>query len=114
MSAIFNANFAVYYFTIGRGKPQREIERLYFTHHGRLRGYFKVREIVCNVGQLPKLRRLDGGESEWQIKLDHWVAICDPPFFWLPGKPVFMDSFRGFHYFNFDEYVQTPEAKIAI
>jgi hypothetical protein len=114
MRAIFKANWPTYYFTLGRGKPSQTIERLWFTHHGRVRGWFKVLAVECNVGQFPPLRRIDGGVSEWQIQRDRWVAICEPPFHWQQGVPVFMDSFRGWHYFNFDEYVQSPEAKIAI
>jgi hypothetical protein len=73
-----------------------------------------VREVVCNLGDnIPKLHRIDGGESEWQIKRDHWVAICDPPFVRLKDH-VWHDSFRGFRYFSLEAYLQTPESRIAI
>jgi hypothetical protein len=105
--------FSMYYFTLGRGKPKQEVEHLWFTYRGRILGRFKVDEIVCNVGQLPPLRRIDGSESEWQIKRDRYVAICSPPFTRLKEK-VYMGPFRGFHYFNFDEYVASMESRVAI
>lgn len=105
--------FAAYYFTLGRGKPSQKIERLWFTYRGRVLGHFKVNEVVCNVGQLPKLRRIDGEPSEWQIKRDRYVAICEPPFFRLREK-LYYDSFRGFRYFDFARFSETTEAKIAI
>jgi hypothetical protein len=106
--------FAEYYFTLGRGKPKQEIENLWFTYRGRILGHFRVDRIVCNTGDnIPKLRRIDGGESEWQIKRDRWVAICDPPFFRLKGH-VWHDSFRGYRYFDLEAYRQTSESKIAL
>ena len=106
------AAFSMYYFTLGKGKPQQEIERIWFTYRGRILGSFKVHDIVCNVGQLPKLRRIDGGESEWQIKRDRYVVVCSD--FKRLRERVFCDSFRGWHYFNFSDYCSTPESKIAI
>jgi hypothetical protein len=105
--------FADFYFTLGRGKPRRAIDNLWFCYRGRILGYFKVREIVCNVGQLPRLCRLDGEPSAWQIKQGRFVAICDAPFHRLKER-VYMDSFRGFHYFDFAAYSESSEAKIAI
>ena len=113
--AIFQSKFALFYFTLGKGKPGRAIEHLWFTHRGEILGRFAVREIVCNVGQLPKLRSLEDRESEWQIKRDRWVAICPSPFARTPGaETVYHDSFRGFRYFDFHAYSQTMEARIAI
>lgn len=111
--AIFRSEFAMFYFTLGKGKPQRPIEHLWFTHQGEILGRFKVHEIVCNVGQLPKLRSLENRESEWQIKRDRYVAICPGPFAPSP-EPVYHDSFRGFRYFDFHAYSQTMESRIAI
>ena len=109
-----SAAFMVFYFTISRGKPKQEIEKLWFTYRGRVLGYFIVDEVVCNTGDnIPKLRRIDGGDSEWQIKLYNWVAVCSPPFHRLRDK-VFYDSFRGFHYFSLDDYLRTPESRIAL
>jgi len=112
---IFRMPSAEFYFVVGAGKPKQAIERIWYTHQGEILGYFNVREIVCNVGQLPKLRSLENRESEWQIKRDRWVAICPGPFTPRPGdEPVYHDSFRGFHYFKFDEYSETMESRIAI
>lgn len=112
---IFRMRGTEFYFVVSRGKPSQAIERLWYTHQGEIVGCFSVREVVCNVGQLPKLRSLEDRESEWQIKRDRWVAICPGPFTPTPGdEPVFHDSFRGFHYFNFGEYSQTMESRIAI
>lgn len=111
--AIFNSKWARFYFTLGRGKPKKAIDELFFTHQGEVLGNFGVQEIVMNVGQLPKLRSLEDRESEWQIKQGRWVAICPGPFHWLEGDPVFHDSFRGFHYFDLESYRETIESKIA-
>jgi hypothetical protein len=113
--AIFRSKFAMFYFTIGKGRPKQAIEYLWFTHQGEILGHFAVKEIVCNVGQLPKLRSLEDRESEWQIKLDRYVAICPGPFTQTPSaEPIYCDSFRGFRYFDFDAYCQTAESRIAI
>jgi hypothetical protein len=104
--------FGIYYFTLGRGKPQQEIEHIWFTYRGRVLGNFKVDHVVCNVGQIPQLRRIDGGGSAWQIKRDRFVAVCLPPFQRV-REHVYHDSFRGWRYFNFEEYSQTLEAKIV-
>ena len=115
VKAIFSSPFAMFYFVVGKGKPKQAIERMWFTHQGEILGSFKVQEIVCNVGDnIPKLRSLENRDSEWQIKRDRWVALCPGPFTWLKGEPVYHDSFRGFHYFNFEEYSQTMESRIAV
>lgn len=108
----FNA-FSDYYFTVGRGKPKRAIDKIYFTHHGRILGYFNIREIVQNVGQLPRLNRIDGTPSDWQIKDDAWVAICTPPFVELE-ETIYFAAFRGFRYFDLDSYRGTMGAKLRI
>jgi hypothetical protein len=102
--------FHRYYFTLGRGRPKEKIDRLWFTYGGRILGYFEVEEIVVNDGTLPHLNRLDGGESEWQIKKDAKVAICAPPCVRLKER-IFMEGFRGWRYFNLDEYRGSPDAK---
>ena len=112
--AIFSSEWALFYFTLGKGKPKQSVERLWFTHQDELLGSFKVKEIVCNVGQLPKLRSLDNRESEWQIKRDRYVAICPGPFEWVQGDTIYYGSFRGFRYFDFAVYSQTMEAKIPL
>lgn len=110
---IFRRNWAEYYFTLGRGKPQREIARIWFTHRGRMLGSFKIERLVINDGSLPKLTRIDGGESEWQIKPDRWVAICSPPFEWLEEE-IYHEAFRGWHYFDLASYKETPDARINL
>ena len=105
--------FPSYFFTLGRGKPQQEIENIWFTYRGRLLGSFPIDSVECNVGQFPPLRRIDGGESEWQIKRDRWVVICRPPFARLRQK-VYMNGFRGWHYFDFNQFTESMESRIAI
>ena len=102
--------FHVYYFTLGRGMPKEKIDRLWFTYQGRIVGWFPVEEIIVNVGQIPTLNRLDGGESGWQMKKDAKVAICAPPCVRLKER-VFMSGFRGWRYFDFEAYRGTVEAR---
>jgi len=110
---VFGHDWGRFYFTLGRGKPQKPIEQLWFTHRSRILGYFAVGEIVQNVGQLPKLRSLSGETSEWQIKGDRWVAICPPPFHRLKEK-LYHEGFRGWRYFDLDSYRGTLGAQIRI
>ena len=105
--------FHRYYFTLGRGRPKQAIERLWFTYQGRILGYFIVEEIVVNDGTLPKLHRLDGGESDWQMRKDAIVAVCAPPCVRLKDR-VFMDGFRGFRYFDLESYRAQPESRHRI
>ena len=107
--------FCVYYFTLGRGRPKRPdpVTQLYFTHLGRILGHFDITEIVQNKGQLPLLTTLDGEPSEWQIKPDRWVAVCQPPFYPLEDK-IFHTGFRGFRYFDLAAYRGTLDSKIPI
>ena len=106
--------FTTYYFTLGRGRPKRDVvDELYFTHRGRIIGYFAIAEIVQNAGQLPKLTTLDGEPSEWQIKADAWVAVCRPPFRRLSER-LYHESFRGWHYFDLAAYRGTRDAKVRI
>jgi hypothetical protein len=102
--------FTRYYFSLGRGKPKQEIGRMWFNYQGRIIGSFEVEEIVCNDGTLPKLHRLDGGESGWQIRKDAWVAICAPPCE-RPKERIFHDSFRGWRYFDLERYRGTVDAR---
>ncbi len=111
---IFNHDWGRFYFSLGRGRPSQPIERLWYTHRGRLIGYFHVDEIVQNAGQLPRLRSLSGEESEWQIKPDSWVAICPPPFRRVNGARIFYSGFRGWRYFDFEKYRNSVEAKVSI
>jgi hypothetical protein len=105
--------FTRYYFTLGRGRPKRDVSQIYFTHRGRIIGHFDIAEIVQNAGQLPLLTTLDGEPSEWQIKADAWVAVCDPPFHKL-GDPIYFSGFRGFRYFDLETYRYTREAKVRL
>jgi hypothetical protein len=108
----FNAPWTHFYYTLGRGKPTRPLERIWFTYQGRILGSFNILEVVQNDGSLPKLQRLDGGESDWQIRKDYWVAICNG-FTKAPDRR-FMSGFRGFRYFDWEEYTATPDSRMRI
>jgi len=110
---VFGHDWGRFYFTLGRGKPQKPINELYYTHRGRILGSFEIGEIVQNVGQLPKLTAIDGTESEWQIKGDRWVAICPPPFHRLKEK-LYHDGFRGWRYFDLEAFRKTIDAKVRL
>lgn len=102
-----------FFFTLGRGKPQHKIEKLWFTHRGRVVGHFDVIAVVQNDGGLPRLRRLDGEPSEWQIKPDRFVAVCSPPVHLLKEK-VYFEGFRGWRYFDLETYRTTPDARMRL
>jgi hypothetical protein len=102
--------FCRYYFSLGRGKPKQKIDFMWFAYQGRILGYFVVEEIVVNDGTLPKLHRLDGEESGWQIRKDSWVAVCAPPCIRLRDR-IFHDGFRGWRYFDLDAHRGTLDAK---
>ncbi len=109
-----DGRFSCYYFTLGRRRPrQADPTEIYFTHHVRVMGYFLIEEIVQNVGQLPKLRTLDGKPSVWQIKGDAWVAVCKPPFMWMSER-IYHEGFPGWRYFDLDIYRLTVGAKVRI
>ena len=101
------------YFTLGRGKPKQKIDQIYFTHCSRILGHFDIVKIVRNEGQLPKLRRISGEESEWQIKPDSYVAICEPPFHLLEER-LYYSGFRGYRYFSIEEYRNSLDAKVRL
>jgi hypothetical protein len=122
--------WTLYFFTLGRGRPAKTkfcdaiefggvhnayigIDQLWFTHRGQIIGHFAVIAIVQNVGQLPKLTTMDGEPSEWQIKPDRWLAICNPPFHRLEEK-IFHEAFRGWRYFDLEAYRGTVGAKVRI
>lgn len=105
--------FACYYFTLGRGKPKQPITRIWFTWRGRILGSFEVGVVVCNDGSLPRLSRIDGGESEWQIRKDAWVVICNAGCDRIRER-VFMPGFRGWRYFDLESYRSEPGSKIRI
>lgn len=110
---IFNYHWARFYFSLGRGKPSREITAVWFTHQGRVLGSFPIEAIVNNDGSLPKLKSLDNRESTWQFKFGVWVMVCVPPIHWLHER-VYHESFRGWRYFNLAEYSRTVEAKFNL
>jgi len=110
---VFTDPWPTFYFTLGRGKPSRPVEQLYFTHRGEIIGSFKITMIVRSEGQLPKLCSITNRESEWQIKPDNYVAICDPPFAPLEDR-VYHPGFRGWHYFDLCRYRETLDAKVRI
>jgi len=107
--------FCSYYFTLGRGRPQRPepVTRIYFTHRSVILGHFWIEEIVQNKGQLPLLTTLDGDPSEWQIKPDRWVAVCRPPFHRLEER-IYHTGFRGWRYFDLAAYSATLDSKIPL
>jgi hypothetical protein len=102
-----------YFFSLGRGCPKQRPAAIWFTHHGRIMGRFAIEEIVRNVGQLPQLKRLDGGISAWQFKPDVWIAMCRPPFVPL-NERLFYGGFRGWRYFDLDAYRLTLDAKVRL
>lgn len=69
--------------------------------------------IVQNVGQIPRLRAMDGADSEWQIKGDRFVAVCCPPFHKLEQE-IFYEGFRGWRYFDLEAHRGTLGAKVRI
>lgn len=111
--AVFTHPWPIFYFTLGRGRPQQPPATLYFTHQGRILGSFSIDEILRNDGSFPKLRSITNKESEWQIKADAWVAICRPPFHRLTER-LFHEGFRGWRYFDLDAYRGTLESKVRI
>jgi hypothetical protein len=114
VARIFSADtrWSDFYFTLGRAKPKQEIDRLWFTYQGRILGSFKINRVVIQDGSLPKLHRLDGEESEWQIPPDRWVAICGD--FVKLKERLFMSGFRGFRYFDFDQYRSAVDSRIRL
>lgn len=105
--------WARYYFTLGRGKPKQPIAKIWFTWRGRILGSFEIEAVVCNDGSLPQLSRIDGGESEWQIRRDAWVAVCVPGCDRLKDR-LFMPGFRGWHYFDFESWRASPESRVRL
>jgi hypothetical protein len=104
------APFAWCCFSLGRGKPHQKIDRMFFTYGGRILGWFKLEEILLYDGaNLPKLNRLDGGESSWQFRPGTWVAICSTPCFRLRSR-IAHPPFRGWRYFDLQKYA--PDALV--
>lgn len=111
---VFNHEWGTFYFTLGKGKPSKPVDELWYTHKGEILGYFKVEEIIRNLGDnIPKLTSISGEESEWQIKLMNYVAICRPPFFTAPER-TYHDGFRGWHYFDFSTHANSPYSKVRL
>lgn len=115
-SQMFSPNvppFHQFYFTLGRGVPKQKVDRLWFTYQGRILGHFVIEEIVVNDGTLPKLNRLDGGESDWQFKRDVRVAVCAARCVRLKER-MYMSGFRGWRYFDIDNYRGSTEARFRL
>jgi hypothetical protein len=110
---VFTHDWGEFYFTLGCGKPKQEIARLWYTHRGRILGSFKIDRIVIQDGSLPRLRSITGEFSEWQIKPDNWVAICPPPFTRLKEK-LYYSGFRGWRYFDLEEWRGSLESKVQL
>lgn len=107
--------FRVYFFKLGHGSPQRldPVTQLFFTHRSVIIGHTEIEEIVQNKGHLPLLTTLDGEPSEWQIKLDRWVAVCRPPVHRLEEK-IYHSGFHGWGYFDLAAYSVTLDSKIRL
>jgi len=110
---VFTHEWGSFYFTLGRGRPQKYVDTIFFTHQGRLLGHFEVAVIIQNVGQLPKLRSLSDVESQWQIKAGAWVAVCQPPFHRLTEK-LYHEGFRGWRYFDLDAHRRAIDSKVRL
>jgi hypothetical protein len=111
---VFTHDWGSFYFTLGRGKPQKELERLWFTHRGRILGSFQVDQLIQNnETNIPKLASISGEESEWQIKPDRYVVICDHKFVRLKEK-LYYQPFRGWHYFSLESWRGNEESKINV
>lgn len=109
---IFTHQRGDYYFTLGRGRPKVDPERIFFTHRSRIIGSFRICLIVRNEGQLPKLRSLSGETSEWQIKPDAWVAICDN--FSRLKERLYFTGFRGWRYFDLEKHRGSFDSKVML
>lgn len=105
--------FCRYYFTLGRGKPKQSLEKIWFTYRGRILGWFEIEALVVNDGTLPRLNRLDGAPSEWQIRKDAYVLVCAPPCQCVPER-VFHEGFRGWRYFDFESYKLSTDARVRM
>lgn len=110
---VFTHDWGNFYYTLGRGRPTKPVDTLFFTHRGRLLGHFDITRIVQNVGQLPKLRSVSDEESEWQIKLDAWVAICPAPFHRL-DETLYYEGFRGWRYFDLEKHRSSIDSKVRL
>ena len=109
---IFNvhAPWGLYYFSLGRGKPQQPFEFIWFTYRSRILGRIEPVSLFQNDGSLPPLVSLQNQESEWQFKHDVWIVECFPSMDRL-REHLYMPGFRGWRYFDIDEYRTRPEAK---
>ena len=107
-----DAKYSAYYFTIGRGKPKEKIERIWWSYQGRIIGSFKVDRLVINDGSLPQLGSISGGDM-WEIKPDRWVAICESGGELL-NERLFYAGFRGWRYFDIDDYRKCRESKVRL
>lgn len=111
---VFNHEWGRFYFTLGRGKPQRPVTQIWYTHRGRILGFFNVGQIVRNMGNnLPPLRSLSGEVSEWQIALMNFVAVCNPPFHRLDEK-LYYEGFRGWRYFDLAQHRGSLDSKVRL
>jgi hypothetical protein len=111
---VFTHDWGNFYFTLGRGKPSQEISRLWYTHRGRILGSFKIDRLVIQDGSLPRLQSITGEFSEWQIKRDNWVAICPAGTFTRLKEKLYYSGFRGWRYFDLDEYRGTLESRVQL
>ncbi len=114
-AAMFNEEesaYGAYFFALGKNKPKQPIERVWFTFRGRIVGFFAVTHFVVNDGSMEVFDHLNKacGEGNWHIPRDYWTCICESGFTRAPLRR-FMSGFRGWRYFNFDEYADSPAGR---
>lgn len=128
----------LFYFTVGRGRPKREVERLWFTHKGEVLGCFIIKGFEMYAGDMQDLidrlmvggrtldsatgprpsvqefnetvpGKLSGKKPYWRPKPGTWLCFVRPPFQVLPDVDRFyFKGFRGFRYFDLKEH-RIPE-----
>jgi hypothetical protein len=96
-------------FSLGRGRPKRPIERLYFTFRGRIFGWIHVTAVEENTGQYDQHLKTMFGDG-WRP--GRIICRCAPPFHFI-DELVFHRGFQGWRYFDFDVYRNSEAARLA-
>lgn len=112
---VFTHAWGRFYFSVGKGKPKQEVEKLWYTHKGLILGYFTIAEFFHyeREGQLPPLRSIENKESQWQFRPGIWIAICPPPFVRLQEE-LHYAGFQGWRYFELEKHRESIDALVAI